>query len=113
MAKTKPMPAGDLDRLINITVKNESLNLKGEKMDSTFGPFLYNVPAYVQAKGGTETPEADRETAFGKVQFTIRYEPTIKPTMRVVYEFQDYDIESVAEGEGRKQWTVIDAKKHN
>lgn len=114
MAKTKPMQAGDLDRQIDILQLDTMRNTVGE-IGKSLSPFLPGVWAKKEDIGGTEKddPTTGRVTAFGRVDFTIRYRADLKETMAVDCEGIRYDILNVREGEGRKQWTVIEAQKHD
>ncbi len=108
----KQLQAGDLDRFLDILTLDKTRNTTGE-MFKSLSPFLSGIPCKKQDVSGKEKPEAERETAFGRTDFTIRYQPTIKAVMKLRCEGEDYDILAVKEGPGRHQWTIIEAQKHD
>ena len=42
--------------------------------------------------------------------FTMRYRTDVTVKHRIVFEAVNYDILNVSEGEGRRQWTIVQAK---
>lgn len=107
------MQAGDLDRKIDILTLDTHKNTLGE-MGKSLSPFATGVWAKKQDISGKEEVESERETAFGRTDFTIRYRSDLKETMVLQCEGVTYDILNVREGDGeRRQWTVIEAKKHD
>lgn len=87
----------------------------GRQQMVTFGPHPDLMGVYCQKRevSGREKDESERDTAIAVTEFTLRYQPGINETMRFRCEGVEYDIVRVAEGEGRRQWTVLTCQKHN
>ncbi|GAB3881274.1 phage head completion protein [Spirosoma agri] len=116
----KPLQAGNLDRTLDLFTKDAHKNGKGEKIGESPSPFAQNVPCRKRETGGVETggdgsgsAQASRETAFGTVEFDLRYRTGVLETMILYCEGVRYDILNVREGEGRRQWLIIEAQKHD
>lgn len=106
------MEAGDLDRKVDILTLDTHKNTLGE-MGKSLSPFALGVWMKKEDVSGKEEVDSDRKTAFGQTDFTARFRSDLKETMVLICEGVTYDILNIREGEGRKQWTVIEAKRHD
>lgn len=101
-----PMRAGQRDRQITIEQPAETRGDGGEVLTG-WAPVL---PAPRWAKvipgGGAETFSVDQRTAEQKMRFEIMYQAGIKPTMRVQFDGEYYEIEDVTEV-GRRKTIVL------
>lgn len=101
---------GRMDRRISFLQKivtdgdsNEDYNNGWEKIDTT-----PDVWAYKQDQRGREVVIADRVQMFMQTVWTIRHRTDLKASMRLVDETsQVYEIITINEGEGRKEYTEV------
>ena len=117
---TKKLQAGDLRDKLDLFTKDTHRNGKGESIGQSATPFAQNVPCRKRDKPGVETGgdgagsvTASRETAYGLAEFDLRYREGIVPTMLLHCRGVQYDILNIREGEGHKQWLIIEALKHD
>lgn len=97
--------ARKLDRRITIQAR----------MDSTSGDpkpddwvLVATVWAEQMERSQVERFVSDQTLAEAVRGYQIRYRTDVDPTMRVLDDLDDYwQIEGVAEGEGRRRWTVL------
>ena len=110
------LQAGDLDRQMTILQWDSHRDTMGETARSQ-SPFAKGVwckkEDVTSETAGVEQVVTERPTAFGLTKFTIRYRAGIDKTMEITCEGITYNIVSVSEGPGRRQWTVIVAQSHD
>jgi len=87
--------AGDLDRRITIQQKAVGRNAVGEEV-ITWLPYA-EVWAQKMPLRGQERYEAQQLNAEVSDKWRIRYTSGVVPKMRITYESQNYDIQSVLE----------------
>ncbi|WP_162386701.1 phage head completion protein [Spirosoma endbachense] len=117
----KALQPGDLDRKLSLFTMDAHKNGKGESIGKSESPFVENLPCRKRERGGVETggdgsgsPAASRETAYGLVDFDIRYRTDLLPTMILKCEGVLYDILNISEMPGpRRQWLTIETQKHD
>ncbi len=105
--------AGQLDRQLFLQYPTETRNGHGAKnliyeQESSATPC--HLPTGKGDENGTETEDEQTTKGSQTRTFVIRYRGDIKPTWRLSYEGQIYDILAAPEGSGRMQWTKIKAK---
>ncbi|MBD2705611.1 phage head closure protein [Spirosoma sp. BT702] len=106
----KKLQAGDLDRKIKLFHRNDVRDNHGVKTSIDNEPYA-EVWAKKADKSGSEKEEAGVKTqAVATTEFTIRYRDDVKKTDVIECKGIRYDVQSVGEGEGRLQWTVITTK---
>lgn len=106
--------AGDLDRKGTWYQRQTVISNSGQPRFSTVEPTA-ELPCYMEEVSGKESKDfdggnvGDKIDATAKTRFVVRYKPEIKPTDEWEFEGTRYNIDSVAEAAGRRQWTVITA----
>lgn len=101
------MKSGKLDRRITIQQRAVVQNTFGEEVEGwtdVFGSW-----ARVEWSDGGESLGAGQRTAAQTVKFHIRFRAGVEPKMRVVYDGENYDIQDVQEGKGRRDELIITA----
>ena len=100
---------GELDRYITIqTASATGVNVYGE---STSGwSTLDQVWAKIDWKGGSEGEDNSQIANVERVEFTIRYRSDISPKMRISYDSDVFDIESIVQVGGRKRFQLLKCK---
>ncbi|QHV99222.1 head-tail adaptor protein [Spirosoma endbachense] len=117
----KALQAGDLDCKLSLFTLDTHKNGKGESIGQSESPFVQNLSCRKRERGGVETggdgsgsPAASRETAYGLVDFDIRYRMDLLPTMILYCEGIQYDILNIHAMAGtRRQWLTIETQKHD
>jgi len=94
-----------MDRRITIQSVTRTQNSFGEMIE-TWATWA-TVWAQVNHKAGREKTEADAVRADADVEFLIRYRSGLLPTMRIVYESNNYDISSIAEIGRRDGYRIL------
>lgn len=89
------MKAGELDRRITLETYTTTKNSYGEE-EKTWST-LATVWAKIDYSGGTEDFEADKNTAIGRVRFSIRHRTDVTEQTRILYESEYYDILAINE----------------
>jgi len=84
-----------MDRRITIQSVTRTQNSFGEMIE-TWATWA-TVWAEVKRKAGRENTDSDAVRAESDVEFMIRYKSGLLPTMRIVFESNNYDISSIAE----------------
>jgi SPP1 family predicted phage head-tail adaptor len=74
---------------------------------------LAELWAKMEWKTGEEKMDAEQLTAWRGVEFTIRYRGDITEKMRILWEGDYYDIESIAQVGGRKRFELIRTKRYD
>lgn len=101
-----------LDRRIVIQNFTTSKNDFGEDV-KTWNITLATVWAKIENKLiGAEVEESREVVAINVKFFWIRYLSTVTETMRIVWDNENYYIESIAEM-GRRKWMKIKAEKRD
>lgn len=90
------MRAGALDRRITIERNTPTHDADSNEEVASWGT-LATVWAQAKPLRGSERFEADRENAERTVTFRIRHRTDIDEEMRIVFDGDNYDIESIAE----------------
>jgi SPP1 family predicted phage head-tail adaptor len=114
MAKQTPLQAGDLDRKIKL-FRRSGLPLPerdgaGQIVARGNEPYAV-VPAMKGKQAGKEQEILNQDNAVSITPFTIRYRSDVLNTDELECDGETYQIIDTAEGEGRRQWTVIKAQK--
>lgn len=99
------------DRVITIFHYTQSRNAHGEVND-VLVPFLTNVRANVNYRGGRTGFYARQVVATGDVTFTIRYLGGVNETMYIAYNGRMYQVRHIEEL-GRKEKVAITATMHD
>lgn len=103
---------GELSREIIVqTASADTVNDYGEPTSAWYN--LHTLWAKIEWKGGEEKMDSEQTTNFERVEFTIRYKGDITPKMRVSYDGDFYDIESVAQVGGRKRFELLRTRKYD
>jgi SPP1 family predicted phage head-tail adaptor len=89
------MNAGDLDRAIRIERATVVQNEFGEEIQTW--RTVAECRAQVVPLRGAERFQSRQEFATAETHFRIRYRSGIKPTDRIVYDGQTYDITDIRE----------------
>lgn len=97
---------GELDRLITIqTASATGVDALGE---STSGWSTYAQPwAKMEWGGGGEGEDASQVANREIVSFIVRYNSGLTPKMRISYDSDYYDIESISQVGGRKRFMLL------
>lgn len=104
------MRSGDLDRSIIIQEPVRTKNPIGE-YEVVWTDVITDLPCNYQGLIGRENYEASQLVAGADSRFKVRYRTDIFPRMRVIFESEIYDIQSVSEGAGRRIYTEIFARR--
>lgn len=115
MNLNKKIKIGKMDRRITFQAFTTQRNDFGEQ-ELIWADVLTTWAGidYVGRQGASEDIEAERETAFNRVQFTIRQRDDFRPRekMRVQYDGFEYDITHIQEyAESRKRFWILTARK--
>jgi SPP1 family predicted phage head-tail adaptor len=101
---------GDLDRRVSLYTFTSSPDDFGQRVETP--TLLATVWASVQASGGREQKEANKETATNELQFIIRFRTDINEKTRIVYSGNNYDIIEIQEAlPDRKRYLTIKAER--
>ncbi len=100
------MRAGQLRKRITIQNTTASQDTYGAE-NITWENFAVNRPAQVTPLSGREFFDAQQTQAGIEIRFNIRYIKGIKPKMRVLYNDEGYDIQSVINLEERNRELLI------
>lgn len=105
--------AGSLDRVGTVEAPPAVKNGFGEKSGAWRKvPGLDRVACMVEPLGESEKQtDSGKVAAIGSVRITLRYTTMISPVMRITIDGAKYEITGVQEGEGRRQWTVLSARR--
>lgn len=97
---------GELDRRITIqTASATGVDALGE---STSGWSTYSQPwAKIEWESGSEGEDASQIANREIVSFLIRYDANITPMMRISYDSDLFDIESITQVGGRKRFQLL------
>ena len=102
------IPIGNLDQRV-IFEQDTSELVQGEHRPSW--EVVTTVWANVIESTGTESGELERETAFGKATFTIRYNATLtNEAMRILWNGDYYDVTHV-KTIARNRFMIIEAQR--
>jgi SPP1 family predicted phage head-tail adaptor len=100
------MNAGKLDRRITIQSVTEAQDNAGQPVQTDV--LLATVWAQVEALRGREPFQGDQFNAQQVTVFTIRYRDDVDATMQIIWEGEEYDVQSVKEI-GRREGLEISA----
>lgn len=103
------MYAGRLDRKITLRSVSETVNAFGEPEEGFSD--LVTIPAGVKEQTGKELFTSGGEQAQKRVIFTIRYRTDVTESMRIRYNSEDYDIESISEIQRRRGLQILAVRR--
>jgi SPP1 family predicted phage head-tail adaptor len=101
----------NLDRKITIQQLNETQDSTGHPVKS-WTDFAANEPAEFMPLAGTEVFGSNQNLATVTARFRVRYRTTFTNKMRIVFESENWDIQSIIEDIrfSRKQYLLITAE---
>jgi SPP1 family predicted phage head-tail adaptor len=102
------MNPGALDRQITLQAKVATRDSFGGAAERWID--RGDVWAQRLDQGGGEFRRAGVVNSEVTTIFRLRYNPNLTPAMRILHEGALFDIVSINEGEGRRMWTIVQAK---
>lgn len=95
-----------MDEEITIQTYTESRDAAGGEVItwSTYATLLARVK--FPTTGMKETYSAGEQTSFGRIEFTVRYDPDINAKMRIIYRSESLDIIGI-DVLGRDRYNII------
>jgi SPP1 family predicted phage head-tail adaptor len=94
---TYTLRAGDLDRRIDLASYSLVPDPEGWNVIPTWTTYAANVPARVIRSNGSEYLSMNQVVAEARAVFVIRWRPNVKPTDRITFEGQPWDVQDVRE----------------
>jgi SPP1 family predicted phage head-tail adaptor len=89
------MNAGLLDRVVDI--EQEVVTNTDGSVSKTWTKLFSNRPAWVRPERGNEAMQGQRMEAISRTIFQRRFDSRITPQMRILYNGNYYNIETVIE----------------
>lgn len=101
----------NLDRKITIQTLTETQDASGHGVKS-WADFAADEPAEFMPLSGTEVFGSNQNLATVIARFRVRYRTTFNNKMRIVFESENWDIQSIIEDTrfSRKQYLLITAE---
>jgi len=106
------MNIGQLDRQVTLQRPTAApANAFGGAGQAQVFTDVATVAAGVKYAPGGEAQQAQQQTATQRISFTIRYQPDVRPSWRLLYEGRTFQITDVAEI-GRRRGTLLTCYSH-
>ncbi|WP_192579069.1 phage head closure protein [Fibrisoma limi] len=107
----KKLQSGDLDRTAHFYHQQTLKDNGGDYLNALDNDPYASVPAARLSSRGDEKELLNRPTEVGVETFAIRYRDDVRATDQMKIDGVVYNVTFVTEGEGRRQWTLITAKR--
>lgn len=106
-----PVPAGRLNKLIDILKKQTVLNQKTGETIETFEPYHRRQAAQMVGASGGHGTRGQQVHEKANAVFTMRFIRDIDRQMRVSCEGKTYEILDIVDRDGRATWLEIQASE--
>lgn len=99
------MNAGLMDRIIDI--EQETVVNTNGSISKSWAALYSQRPAWVRPERGSETVNAQRMESVQRTQFQIRWVSGLNTKMRIKYDDNYYNIESIVEIDRRRYLQIV------